>query len=237
MILCFGDSITDGRPGATYLNYVKMRKQYRNFGLGGDTLIGMSKRLLRAVEASKYSACRTIIIGIGTNDVLHPYLKNYSSLWTRIVKRLFLRGSVPCLDEAEFKERYESLLQVLKQAGKEVIIFGIPLMETDIYELNQKAVAYNEVIMGLCDQFSFTYIDIMGLQGEIKRRQRNTGSCFFSKNVLEPVILAILTTYLPFTDDISKRRGLAVTVDGIHMNTVSAKGLAGLIDNAVRSRS
>ncbi|NLK88493.1 MAG: SGNH/GDSL hydrolase family protein [Clostridiaceae bacterium] len=236
MVLCFGDSITEGRPGATYLKYVKPRKQYKNFGLGGDTLIGMTKRVARAIDDPKYSGVKTIIIGIGTNDVLHPFLKNYARSWTRIVDGLVLRGSVPCEDEAEFRERYEILLKMLKQAGKEVIIFGIPLLETDIAELNQKAVSYNEIIKELCGKFMSTYLDIMSFQREVKSRQNNKGTCFFSKNVFEPVILAILTTYLPFTDMVSKRRGLAVSVDGVHMNTVSAKGLAGLIDNAVQIR-
>ena len=236
MVLCFGDSITEGRPGATYLKYVKSPKQYKNFGLGGDTLIGMTKRLVSAIEDPKYSDVKTIIIGIGTNDVLHPYLKFYNKTWQKIVAGLVLRGSVPCRDEAEFSERYENLLQMLKQAGKETIIFGIPLLETDIAELNQRAVEYNKIIIELCGKFSLTYIDIMGFQRDIKNRQNNTGSHFFSKNIFEPVVLAILTTYLPFTDEVSRRRGLAVSVDGVHMNTVSAKGLAGLIDNAVRGR-
>jgi hypothetical protein len=97
-------------------------------------------------------------------------------------------------------------------------------------------VSYNEIIKELCGKFMSTYLDIMSFQREVKSRQNNKGTCFFSKNVFEPVILAILTTYLPFTDMVSKRRGLAVSVDGVHMNTVSAKGLAGLIDNAVQIR-
>jgi lysophospholipase L1-like esterase len=234
MVLCFGDSITKGRPGATYLKYVKPRKNYKNFGLGGDTLIGMTKRLARAIDDPKYSGVKTIVIGIGTNDVLHPFLKNYTKSWNRVVEGLGLRGSVPCSYEADFREHYENLLKMLKQAGKEAVIFGIPLLETDIAELNQKAVSYNEIIKELCGKFMLTYIDIMGFQREVKSRQNNTGTCFFSKNVFEPVTLAVLTTYLPFTDTVSKKRGLAVSVDGVHMNTVSARGLAGLVDNAVQ---
>lgn len=236
MILCFGDSITEGRPGVTYLKYVRSPKQYKNFGLGGDTLKGMSERLESVIDDPDYRDVKTIVIGIGTNDVLHPYLKNYSKSWRRIVGGLALRGSVPCGDEAEFWERYEELLQMLKRAGKQAVIFGIPLLETEIAELNQKAVEYNKIIADLCEHFSLTYIDIMGFQKDIKNSQNNTGTYFFSKNVFEPVALAILTTYLPFTDDVSKKRGLAVTVDGVHMNTISAKGLAGLIDNAVLRR-
>jgi lysophospholipase L1-like esterase len=236
MILCFGDSITAGRPGVTYLKYLKAARRCKNFGLGGDTLVGMTKRLLEAVNDQKYRDVRTIIIGIGTNDVLHPYLKGYSEAWAKIVEKLIRRGSDPCTDEAEFMARYEDLLQKVAASGKKAIIFGIPLLEADIEELNQKAEAYNKVIMELCRKYSADYIDLMGFQREIKKRQNNTGSKFFSKNVFEPVILTILTTYLPFTDFVSRKRGLAVSVDGVHMNTASARGLAVMIDNAL-SRS
>ncbi len=234
MILCFGDSITEGRPGVTYLKYVKSGRQYRNFGLGGDTLIGMSKRLLDIINDQKYHDANTVIIGIGTNDVLHPYLKSFSKPWAKIIDQLTKRGSIPCSNETDFRDRYEKLLQFLKQAGKDVIIFGIPLLETDIAELNQKAIAYNKIIIELSSKFSYEYIDIMGFQQDIKSKQNNNGSRFFSKDVFEPVLLSLLTTYLPFTDYVSKKRGLSATVDGVHMNTASAKGLAVLIENFIQ---
>lgn len=45
MIACFGDSITEGRPGVTYLRYLDGAEKYYNMGLSGDTLLGLSKRV------------------------------------------------------------------------------------------------------------------------------------------------------------------------------------------------
>lgn len=233
MILCFGDSITAGRPGVTYLRYLKAARRCRNFGLGGDTLAGMTKRLLDKLDDPKYSEAKIIIIGIGTNDILHPYLRSFSKTWEKLVERLIRRDRVPCGNESEFRDRYEYLLQNLASLGKRVIIFGIPLLETGIDELNQKAESYNMIITELCRKYSVDYIDVAGLQREIKRKRNNSGSRFFSKSILEPVILTVITTYLPFAGYVSRKRGLAVTVDGVHMNTVSARGLAAMIDEAV----
>lgn len=230
MILCFGDSITKGRPGVTYLKYVNNKSQFRNFGLGSDTLTGMTERLINILKRPEYCSADTIIIGIGANDVLLPYLKNYSKSWRKVTAAIHLRGSVPCRDEEHFRFEYEKLLQILKTEGKKVIVFGIPFIETSENDLDRKAESYNDIISGLCSDFSFPYVDIASYQKYIKEKQHNTGSCFFSKDSLRVLILAFLTTTLPFADRVSKKRGLAVTVDGVHMNTVSARGLAGLIE-------
>jgi len=230
MNLCFGDSITKGRPGVTYLKYVKNKDQYINFGLGSDTLIGMTERIVHTLKKPEYKSADTLIIGIGANDVLLPYLKSYSRSWTKVTAAILLRGSVPCRDEDHFRSGYEKLLRMLKEEGKRIIVFGIPFFETTENDLDRKAKRYNEIISAVCSEFSVPFVDIAAYQREIKKKQNNTGLCFFSKDSLRVLLLAILTTTLPFADWVSKKRGLAVSVDGVHMNTVSARLLARLIE-------
>lgn len=230
MNLCFGDSITKGRPGVTYLKYVKNKDQFINFGLGSDTLLGMTERIVHILKRPEYHSADTFIIGIGTNDVLLPYLESYSRSWTKVTAVIRLRGSVPCRDEEHFRSEYEKLLQMLVEEGKKIIIFGIPFIETSENDLDRKAERYNEIIADLCTKFSIPYVDIAAHQREIKEKQHNTGSRFFSKDSFRVLLLAILTTTLPFADWVSKKRGLAVSVDGVHMNPVSARILACLIE-------
>ncbi len=230
MNLCFGDSITKGRPGVTYLKYVKNKDRFRNFGLGSDTLLGMTERIVHTLKKPEYHTADTIIIGIGANDVLLPYLESYSKSWTKVTAAIRLRGSVPCRDEEHFSSEYEKLLRMLKEEEKRIIIFGIPFFETTENDLDRKAERYNEIIDDLCRKFNVPYVDIAAHQREIKEKQHNAGSCFFSKDSLRVLLLAILTTTLPFADWVSKKRGLAVTVDGVHMNPVSARTLACLIE-------
>ncbi len=230
MNLCFGDSITKGRPGVTYLKYVRNKDQFMNFGLGSDTLLGMTERIMHTLKKPEYRTADTFIIGIGANDVLLPYLKNYSKSWTKVTAAIRLRGSVPCRDEKHFSSEYEKLLKMLKDKEKRVIVFGIPFFETSENDLDRKADRYNEIISDLCGKYAVAYIDIAAHQREIKEKQNNTGSCFFSKDSLRVLLLAFLTTTLPFSDLVSRKRGLAVTIDGVHMNPVSAKILASLIE-------
>lgn len=148
----------------------------------------------------------------------------------KVTAAISLRGSVPCRDENHFRSEYEKLLQILKKEGKRIIIFGIPFIETTENDLDRKAERYNEIISDLCVKFSIPYVDISAHQRAVKEKQKNTGSCFFSKDSPRVLLLAILTTTLPFADWVSKKRGLAVSVDGVHMNTVSARILARLIE-------
>lgn len=235
MILCFGDSLTQGIPGVTYLKYLKNKKAYKNFGLGGDTVTGMTRRLRHALMDDRYKDADAFIVGIGTNDILLPFLKTYSPSWANAVAQLMKRGSMPCKDKAQFTQRYAEMLEMLE--GRRTVVFGLPFIETQSNDLNDKAAAYDEVIEAQCAAYHIPFINFGQWQREWKHRQNNTGSYFFTRNRRDVVTDALLTTILPFTDYISKKRGLAVTVDGAHLNTVSAKGLARLVEDALAGES
>lgn len=231
MILCFGDSLTEGKPGVTYLRYLKNNKGYKNFGLGGDTVTGMTHRLNQTLADDRYKDADAIIIGIGANDILLPFLKTYSPSWAKAVVQLAKRGSIPCEDKAQFAQRYENMLRILK--GRRTVVFGLPLFETDSNDLNEKAAVYYEVIEAQCAVYQVPFINFGRWQKEVKHRQNNSGSYFFTRDRWDVVTDTLLTTLLPFTDYVSRKRGLAVTVDGAHLNTVSAKGLARLIEDTL----
>lgn len=231
MILCFGDSITEGRPGVTYLKYVMNRKKYKNFGLGGDTLIGMTARIKKILDKPKYQCVKTIIIEIGCNDLLLPFLQKYSLCWKLIVGGIVKRGSIPCSNIEQFEKNYTALIQMLMKKKKKIIVIGLPYIETIRNDLNDKVIVYNKIIENLCNQNDISYINMWLWQS--KQKAGNQGSFFLGKTNLGIVIDTFLTTYLPFSNVVSKYRGLAVTVDGIHLNSFSAKGLAKLVEEEV----
>lgn len=228
MVLCFGDSITHGRPGVTYLRYLS--KDYENFGLGSDTLLGMTKRLKKIVDKRNYRDANKVIIEIGANDVLLPFLWNYSPVWRIIVSILRIRGSIPCNNINLFKNNYEDLLRYLISRDKEILIIGIPLFETTIGKLNKKILLYNKEIKKLCRKYNLQYLDINNIQRRIKGS--NQGDYFLWKTNIGVLIDAMITTYLPFSNRISKMRGLSVTVDGIHLNARTAK----LVSNYIKKK-
>lgn len=236
-ILCFGDSLTEGMPGITYLRYVKNKKQFINFGLGGDTVIGMTERLIKVMKKNRYKDSTDIIIGIGTNDLLLPFLKDYSFLWNLRGKSLARRGSVPCRDEQQFTREYTRLIKILKDLNKNIIIFSLPYIESKEINLNDKIDNYNKIISNLCKKNNIPYIDFKSEQLKIKENLKNKGSYFISKNWFKVIADTLLTTFLPFASHISKKRDLALTIDGCHLNKNSSNLLAGLIDKSLSERN
>jgi len=232
-ILCFGDSLTRGMPGVTYLKHFKNKDKYINFGLGGDTVIGMTERLIKTIKKDKYKDITDIVVGIGVNDILLPFLEGYAPSWKRRVKSFNKRGSIPCIDEYHFLIEYTKLVKILNETSKNIIIFSIPYIESEDIKFNNKVDIYNIVIQDLCNQNNIVYIDFKAIQQKIKDNLNNTGSSFMSKNRLRVITDTLLTSFLPFSSYVSKKRGLALTVDGCHLNNVSAKVLAEEIEKCL----
>ena len=232
MIYCFGDSITDGRPGITYIKYLAGKDSCVNCGVGGDTVIGVTKRLMQKLshplDKNDY-----IILGIGTNDILLPYFSACSASWRRIAKMHIAGGSVHAKDLDAFQAKYRELLSYCRGITGNILVFGLPLLESPQDMLDDTCEKYNREIEALCRDGKIRYIDFRKWQIEQKKLLHNEGSFFMTANGrphMAVTLDVIITTYLPFASKISKRRGLAVTVDGCHLNELYARGLAGLID-------
>ncbi|MDY0134505.1 MAG: SGNH/GDSL hydrolase family protein [Atribacterota bacterium] len=225
MIACFGDSITAGIPGISYLRYLESKKKHLNFGVGGDTLLGLSKRIDKFLANS---SCDEIIIQIGTNDILLPFLKQRSRAWEKIIYRLNIRGSLPIIDVETFIEKYEILIN--KILDFKIKVISIPCIGENIEsELNKKVDIYNVAINNLCKKYNIIYIDFNKWQKGIIRQSDIESEYIISEHFIKIIFDTILTTYLGFSKHISKKRKLVVTIDGVHLNKIGAKGLAELI--------
>jgi len=234
MIYCFGDSLTKGRPGVGFIKYLTGKGQCVNCGVMGDTLIGVTARLTAKLN-HKLDDRDYVILGVGTNDILQPYLDTCSSSWQKSAKRNRRRGSVPCKDINEFTQKYRELLEYILGITSHIVVFGLPLLETTENRLDSECAKYNIEIESICRAMKIPYIDIRGWQIEQKRFMQSDGSYFLTTNgrtQMDAMWDAVLTSYLPFAAAVSAKRGLAMTVDGCHFNELSAKGLAGLIERA-----
>src|SRR5690554_7732659 len=94
-ILYIGDSITEGVTGINYINYIESKfpnHQHINQGLGGDTLKGISNRLLSLIKNERYDY---IVFEAGHNDILMPYFSKQGLLLKLSANKLKHRGSIP----------------------------------------------------------------------------------------------------------------------------------------------
>ena len=73
-ILCIGDSLTYGNVGYSYVQFLSKNIVTINKSLNGDTLWGVGNRL-KKIFNTHANDFDFVILGIGTNDTLLPYLK------------------------------------------------------------------------------------------------------------------------------------------------------------------
>jgi len=231
MFKCYGDSITKGSPGVSYLWYMPKRRNYINLGLGGETLIGLDRRLSDDIEKNDKV---DYLIQIGTNDILLPFLSSYSKEWRKRVDVIYRRGSIPCENEKRFEEIYTKMIKKFVITKRRIIIIGIPCIGEDLQsELNQRVDEYNRIIQKISSEFGADHIDFFSLQKSILRGKDIKDPYFISSNPNDMIKDVFLSLFKPFREKISISRDLHLTIDGCHLNDTGARALAELLDKAV----
>lgn len=228
MYYCFGDSITEGIPGVSYVKY--LGKEFLNYGKGGDTTLGLYNRLKNFLNSQ---TVENIIIEIGTNDILLPFLYNYSPEWQKTVKKIIASGRIPSKNIEEFEKNYKNLLELL--VDKNVLIINIPCIGEDLNnELNKKVDEYNKIIHKLCKDYPFKLVDFNSWQKS--QLKTNSNKYFISKKPFKMVLDSIFVRSPKISNIVSKKRNLVTTIDGVHLNDNSARKLAELIKEKISSK-
>jgi len=225
MTLFFGDSITAGKPGASYVDYTITSEGKKNFGLGGDTVYGLQERIKKLKFPRKNC---NVVLEIGTNDILLPFLQKYSLSWYKVVNNIYRRGSKPIIEEDDFRDAYKTILGFFMECR--MICISIPCIgENYNSSLNNKVNDYNLVIKDLCSKNKAKYVDFNQWQKEQIRTKYNETPYFISKCYSNVMLDTLTTTYLGLSNAISEKRFLVVTVDGVHLNKKSAYQLGKMI--------
>lgn len=229
-IACFGDSITAGNPGISYVQYLQ-KSICKKYGIGGDTVSGLLNRMITISQKKIFSA---YIIEIGANDILLFFLLDYSESWRKIVKRIIARGSVPLSNVDDFIAEYQRLLIFLLNLKVKVVVVSIPCLGEKAEEgLNQKVNEYNQCIKKLCVKLNVAYVDFYVWQKESIEIINNASDYFIQKDYYK-VMKDSLLTALGFSEFMSRKRSLIVTIDGVHLNHRGARGLANMIDESIK---
>lgn len=111
--------------------------QFCNMGLGGDTLQGISDRLLTEISRNSYDI---IIIEAGHNDIILPKMKEINLLFKLAYEKLLRRGSIPTTIPDEFEKKYMQLIIKIKTLCKsEIIITTLSCLSENLNsDTNQK---------------------------------------------------------------------------------------------------
>lgn len=230
MIYCFGDSITKGTPGVSYLKYLP-RGEYENQGSGGETVEGILSPIAHSIKHKKHNK---YIVQIGTNDILLPFLEKSSPKWKkrlRKIDQIKKEGARPSRTELQFKKNYQSVVDLLKEGDKEILLINIPIIGEDLdHERNYKVENFNRIIKTIAEKEKLPLVDFYAWQREMLEEHQSKDHFFIGEDPKQMVFDGFKSLTKSGRMALSKKRNLVLTVDGVHLNDVGAKGLAKLVE-------
>lgn len=234
-ILCFGDSLTFGSIGHSYIKYLKKNDDVItiNKGFNGDTTEFMYRRLKYYLSKDNHKGIDKCIVCIGTNDLLLPFLKTVSKSWYFLMnERIKLMNCL--INDEIFKKRYEDIIKLLKHYNIETIILGLPHLELLDFP-NNLIDNRNKIIKSIGKKYSINYVDVVAIQNKISKEIKNTYS-WEHKNLLIFLEGLYLPVFPSLKDYISNKRNLIFTVDGAHWNSVMASRVSNEIEKIVNNK-
>lgn len=228
-IAFLGDSITEGIHGCSYVNILEEKyptHQIANYGKGGDTIKSLYKRIQNIETLIEYDI---VFLFVGVNDLFGKLSPLY-----RIIKFLMKQ---PCSkDINEFELYYIKTIEYLLLHTKNIVVLP-PLFigEDDSNEWNIKL----KEIVRLIEKITKGYRDI-----EYLDIRKEFVSYLKDKEISEYLPLKAMDMKQDGddmkkgtpVDEISLKRGLHTTIDGVHLNTAGAKIIATEIERHLTKR-
>ncbi len=222
-IAFYGDSLTAGQPGASFLKMLQSilsEHELLNYGKGGDTVISLYQR----IKENKLTPQTTLsFLWIGTNDVLAKASVTIKDTlnppWAK--------------DHKEFGDYYKLTLDLLSPLCKKLIIVPPLFIGEDLNNpWNGELKELAEMIEGLSANYrNVAYLDLRKMF--LQKLQTKKPSNYIIQSRVRLMMDCGLTS-IKEIDDKATARGLFFTLDGVHLNgpgaTLVANGFSQIID-------
>ncbi len=225
-LLIVGDSLAGGPPHLCYPSLVAKRLPVfwtRVVALPGKTMRRLGEALARALPL--YSPHLVVFQG-GGNDLLIPHLEERGGRWRLLAMALRRGGNLPAFNEEEFERTFRKAVEPALSQPISTVVLSIPCLGEDLgTPLNERRRHYNRVLEKTAGELGLKVIRIDRIQEEILGEDGEASPYLmdeFSGFFLDP--LRSLTPEGAFR--LSERRGLLLTLDGIHPNPRGAEIIA-----------
>jgi lysophospholipase L1-like esterase len=215
----FGDSLTEGIPGVSYVDILQERfpsDELLNLGRAGDSVIGTHERVTSLDGQGPFDLA---FVWTGVNDVLARIS------WASPITRRLL-GKPWADSRAEFVAQYRLLLETLVPHAARVVAVAPLFIGEDLSNpWNQELDVRAREMESLCTDFArVEFFNLRPYMTDVA-----SGECaspFVEKRGLGTVWEAIALRDSEAVDRVSAERGLCYTVDGIHLNSRGARAVA-----------
>lgn len=227
-IAFYGDSLTAGSPGVSFfpaLEAMLAEHQLINCGKGGDTVISLYRRISRDALCDPTDIA---VLWVGVNDVLAKVTGSHS-----LLKRLTQQPRAR--DHAEFRDTYQRTLELLRQTARQILAVSPLLIGEDLENpWNRELGDLREIIASVCAFFDdVQHLDLRACVSE--RLKGGHASGYLPMSVTSVALDALLLRTPARVDRVARRRGLRLTLDGVHLNSAGAEAVTQELRRALRS--
>jgi lysophospholipase L1-like esterase len=223
----FGDSLTAGLPGSSYVALLRERfpdDTLLNLGRGNDTVASLYQRIvgLRFDEALDLA-----FLWVGVNDLPAKTTRLYRAANT-------LAGQRRSRDLAEFRAFYEATLDHLCRIAERVTTVSPMLRGEDLdNRWNRQLGVLARTIEDLTSQHEQAeYLDLRAVFArELATRPISN---YVPKGAVRVILDALTLRNREQIDRKAAQRGLHLTLDGLHLNSAGAEIVAEGFSNVIR---
>ena len=224
VVVCLGASIVHGRVSVDFVDLLRHRLPadgyaFVNAGHNGDLAYNVLQRLERVV------ACDPdfVVILVGTNDVqgtLSERVRRLAMRGNRLPEEPSLAGYRRCLGEI--------VTRLHARTRAKVGLCSLPVLGEDLTSpANRRVEEFNAAIRQVAEEHGAAYLPIHERQVDYLTSIGRTRGPGYTDSFL-PVMGAAVRHYAlrRSLDAISRRNGLVLTTDRIHMNSLGARMIA-----------
>lgn len=231
IVVCIGDSITRANVSYSYIKLLEKslgsKFKFYNKGVNGDLAWNVVQRINEIIALNP----DYITIMIGSNDVLSTFSEKKTKTYIKYKK----------LPQAANKDWYienlKLIITILKAKTKaKIALISIPLITEDKEHIMfKRSIECSENIKNTASEFGLTYLALNEKQQKFyEGNETKTRVVFSDKNSFSVNI--VLKHYLLCRkwDKLSKKYGLQLTTDLVHLNSKGAKMISDLIESFLK---
>lgn len=231
-----GDSLAGGLPHLSFSSHLTGMLPGWDLSVsarGGETLAGVGSRLKALLSRHQPDA---VILEAGANDILLPYLEERGGPWRRLVKWMTAGGNLPATDPTSFETLLARILKSLPGRPRSVILTTIPCLGEDrSSHLNLLRERYNMAISKVATDLDLPLADAGKAFRDILSHLEDPSP--YLMDDFTGLFTDALRALTPRTAyQLSGRRGLVLTLDGVHPNPLGAEILARAVAEAITGR-
>ncbi len=211
-IALIGDSLTEGRPGVSFVKILKEmfpKVTFVNHGKAGESIKSLYNRLEKTRLADEYDLA---FLWIGVNDVYSKLLK--------------VQAQPIAENHDEFKDNYEKALGMVLESSKRIVAVTPALVGENMNNGSNKEInELNELIQSITHHYeNVSFLNMRSIF--LNHLSEKVISEYISTKVMRVMMDVLFYKSPKRINHLSRKRGLHYTLDGVHFNSAGAQMVA-----------